>query len=109
VRLIQIGLGIRDLRDRASVCAGRDERFSERNALPGLWRQRTTALDLDHGSLTLFSILLNALPFIHSIPIKSPAPARWLDVPSQSPGLGVTYTWDHCLPQSEPRTATLRN
>ena len=49
-----------------------------------------TALDLDHGSLTLFSILLNALPFIHSIPSKSPAPARWLDVPSQSPGLGVT-------------------
>ena len=25
---------------------------NERNALPGLWRQRTTTLDLDHGSLT---------------------------------------------------------
>ena len=62
---------IRDPRDRASVCAGRDA-LNERNALPGLWRQRTTALDLDHGSLTLFSILLNALPFIHSIPSKSP-------------------------------------
>ena len=30
MRLIQIGLGIRDLRDRASVCAGRDERLMKK-------------------------------------------------------------------------------
>jgi hypothetical protein len=66
VRLIQIGLGIRDLRDRASVL-------------------KKMPCPVYGGSE-----LLNALPFIHSIPSKSPAPARWLDVPSQSPGLGVT-------------------
>ena len=34
MRLIQIGLGIRDLRDRASVCAGRDERLMKEMPCP---------------------------------------------------------------------------
>ena len=34
MRLIQIGLGIRDLRDRASVCAGRDERLVKKMPCP---------------------------------------------------------------------------
>ena len=69
--------------------------------------------DLDHGSLTYLASCSNALPFIHSIPSKLPRTCslvgRSLAIARLGSYLIDAGTWDHCLPQNEPRTATLRN